>query len=324
MFTEDMTLRQVLACGEIAPIAGCAIKNRDLNEMKEMDMSMKVLSERHFGGDILRGFRRLFRASASGDCLYPLYDEAECAADPDKENTHLLWLPSDDPAADDRPYILIVPGGGFVHVWNLTEGWPIGDHMNAAGYHAFVLTYRVACPEGVAVKEMEDVARALTLIRENAAHFHVRWDNYVIGGFSAGGFITCLWCAGSNGYLKYGMPKPRAAFPVYPFVSPLMADEKEMARELFGCEREEIASLGFEPVLDAKNFPPTAIFVSTADDMVPVAHSRLLEKSLEDAGVPVYMEEREGGFHGFGGGEGMNMEGWIKRMLGWLKTLGRE
>ena len=321
MFTEDMTLRQVLACGEIAPIAACAIKNRDLGELKELDTSMKALSERHFLGDAVRGFKRLFRAAESGDWLYPLYDEAERAADPDKENTHLLWLPSDDPAADDRPYILIVPGGGFVHVWNINEGWPIGDHMNAAGYHAFVLTYRVDCPDGVAGKEMADVARALTLIRENAAHFHVRWDNYVIGGFSAGGFITCLWCAGRNGYLRYGMPKPRAAFPVYPFVSPLMADEPDRARELFGCSQEEIAALGFEPVLDVQNFPPTAIFVSTADNVVPVAHSRLLEKALSEAGVPVYMEEREGGCHGFGGGEGMNMEGWPERMLGWLEQL---
>jgi len=36
----------------------------------------------------------------------------------------LIRLPSDAPEADERPFILLVPGGGFVNVWNLTEGWP--------------------------------------------------------------------------------------------------------------------------------------------------------------------------------------------------------
>lgn len=321
MFTTDMTLREVLAQKEIAPIAPHAIKNLDMDNWPEYGKTLKELREKHFGGDIVRGLSRLFCAAQSGDWLYPLYSPDECAADPYKESTHLLWLPSDDPAADTRPYIFIVPGGGWVNVWNLTEGWPIADHMNAAGYHAFVLTYRVDCPSPVAEKEMQDVAKAIALIRENAAHFRVKWDSYVIGGFSAGGFITSLWSAGRNGYLKYGCPKPLAAFPVYPFVSSAMDGNEELSQRLFGCRPDETRENGWEPADDAANFPPTAIFVSEGDDLVPVEQSLLLQKSLKEAGIPVYMEKGEGGGHGFGGGEGMNMEGWPERMIGWIESL---
>lgn len=321
MFTNDMTLRQVLSQKEIAAIAPYAVKNFDLSAWPEYGKTLEELGERHFGGDLIRGFTRLFKAAESGDWLYPLYTESACGADPDKKSTNLLWLPSADPAADERPYLLIVPGGGFVNVWNLTEGWPIADHMNAAGYHAFVLTYRVSCEGPVAVKEMEDVARAIEVIRENAAHFRVKWDRYAICGFSAGGFITCLWSAGRNGYLKYGMPKPIAAVPVYPFVSPAMDGEAEFSKQLFGCGPDETYERGFEPQADAVNFPPAAIFVSAGDELVPPAHSRLLKQSLEEAGIPVYCEEGQGGYHGFAGGEGMNMEGWPERMLGWLESL---
>lgn len=66
---------------------------------------------------------------------------------------------------------------------------------------------------------MQDMARALEVIRENAAHFHVKWDRYITCGFSAGGYIVCLWNTETHGFSTFGMPSPRAVFPVYPLVS---------------------------------------------------------------------------------------------------------
>ena len=71
-----------------------------------------------------RGFTRLLAAAESGDYYYSLYSEEESLADPVKRNANFVYLPSSDEAAGDRPFILLVPGGGFVNVWNLTEGWP--------------------------------------------------------------------------------------------------------------------------------------------------------------------------------------------------------
>ena len=71
-----------------------------------------------------RGFTRLLAAAESGDYYYSLYSEEESLADPVKRNANFVYLPSSDEAAGDRPFILLVPGGGFVNVWNLTEGCP--------------------------------------------------------------------------------------------------------------------------------------------------------------------------------------------------------
>ena len=90
MYHTGMTLREVLSQKEIAAIAPYAIKNMDLSTWKEYDKTIDALAERHFGGILKRGFDRLFAAAESGDWLYPLYGEAECAADPDKESTNLL------------------------------------------------------------------------------------------------------------------------------------------------------------------------------------------------------------------------------------------
>ena len=122
----------------------------------------------------------------------------------------------------------------------------------------------------------------------------MQWDRYVPCGFSAGGYLTALWCAGRHGYLCHGLPKPFAAVPVYPYVSPTLGDAEgtDGIEQLLGCKLEEAYACGFEPQEDAANFPPTAIFVSAADALVPVEHSRLLQRCLIKAGVPVYLEEK--------------------------------
>ena len=111
------------------------------------------------------------------------------------------------PGADARPYLLLVPGGGFVNVWNLTEGWPIAEQFNRLGYHVMILTYQVEASEKLLEKNMEDFARALRLIRENEARFRVRADSYITCGFSAGGYLVCLWNT-RMGYRAFGLPQP--------------------------------------------------------------------------------------------------------------------
>lgn len=105
-----------------------------------------------------------------------------------------------------------------MNVWNLTEGWPIGAQFNRYGYHVFILTYQVTGENKLLEKNLEDFSRALQLIRNEALHFHVHPDLYITCGFSAGGYLISLWNM-EKGYPSFGLPKPRASFPVYPFIS---------------------------------------------------------------------------------------------------------
>ena len=326
MSIENMTLGALLSDPRIAPIAPNAIRGWDLSAEPLWNKTLKqIKDERFFTGEIARGIERLYRAADTGAWYYPLYGAGECARDPAREGVSLVWFPSDEPGADDRPYILVVPGGGFVNVWNLTEGWPIAEQFNRLGYHAFTLTYQVDGDRRLLEKDLEDVARALRFIRENAARFHVWAEEYITCGFSAGGYLVCLWNT-PMGYPAHGLPGPRATFPIYPvtslregirYVSP---DPVESVR-LYGCPIEEALKQDYEIPDHVDRFPPCAVFLAAQDELVNPENSKVLAAALEGRGIPCRLEIGPTGGHGFADGSGMCMAGWTERAVRWYEGL---
>ena len=327
MTYENRTLGELLSDPRIRPIAGDAIRNRDLRAEPAWNLTLEQLrKEAFFTGEIAGGFRRLYRAAETGDWYYPLYSGAECAEDEARRGVNIVWLPSDAPEADDMPFILLVPGGGFVNVWSLTEGWPIADQYNRYGFHVFVLTYQVDGERGLLAKNMEDMARALRLIREKEDHFHVRGDRYVTCGFSAGGYLVCLWNTGM-GYGHFGLPKPQGCIPVYPVVTLKKevrygTDDPETSLRLYGCSAEEARRMDYEIPEHAEGFPPTAIFLAAEDELVNPENSRMLARALDALKIPCRLEIGPTGGHGFADGTGMCMAGWTERAAKWAAALG--
>ena len=321
---DTKTLGELLSDSRIQPIAKDAIRNRDLSAEPMWNMSLaRLTAEHYFSGSMANGIERLYRAAETGDWYYPLYSETECEAEPARRGVSLVWMPSDDPSADGKPFIFLVPGGGFVNVWNLTEGWPIADQYNRLGYHVFILTYQVDGDRGLLEKNMEDFARGLRLIREKAAHFHVNGDRYMTCGFSAGGYLICLWNT-EKGYPTYGLPKPEACFPVYPVVTlkeeiRYGSPDPETCRRLYDCSLEEALHSAFEIPDHVEGFPPTALFLAAEDDLVNPENSRMLARALEARGIPCRLEIGPTGGHGFADGTGMCMEGWTRRAVEWFE-----
>ncbi len=331
MIDERKTLKELLTDPLIAKIAPDAIRFMDLSKEDLWEKSLEQLRKECFGGDLAAGFERLFEAARSGEWYYPLYTEEECAENADRKGTNLVWMPSDVEGADSRPFILLVPGGGFVNVWNLTEGWPVAAQFNRLGYHVFILTYQVAGRDHLLEQEMNDFARALCLIRDRADRFRVDWQRYITCGFSAGGYLVCLWNVPEKGYASHGMPKPQAVFPVYPVVSwkqliryTKAEDEEEDAEfneALFGCDIVTAANSAFEIPDHAEEFPPCAIFVAGGDELVNPENSRRLHQALERNGIPCRLEVGPSGGHGFADGTGMCMAGWTERAVRWYEGL---
>lgn len=330
MTEEKKTLGELLSDPRIGKIAPDAIRNRDLSREESWNKTpQELLDEHFFFGDIGRGFRRLFDAAETGDWYYPLYSEAECAEDEARRNVNMVWLPSDAQGADERPFILLVPGGGFVNVWNLTEGWPVAAQFNSEGYHVFILTYQVDGKEKLLEKNLGDMARALQLIKEKEAHFHVRAGRYITCGFSAGGMLICLWNT-EMGYPAYGLAKPQASFPIYPFVSLKLAaadfnpeedTEGDMQEDirLYGCPFTEAMKTPYDSPEHAEGFPPCAIFVMAGDELLGL--SRLLAEKLEELDIPCRLEIGPEGGHGFADGTGTCIEGWTERAVRWYEGL---
>ena len=332
MMYDEKTLGELLSDPRIRPVAQDAIRKRDLSREELWNKTLKQIREKHiFAGEIGEGFRRLFAAAETGDWYYPLYSDAECAENENRKGANLLWLPSEAPVADERPFILLVPGGGFVNVWNLTEGWPVANQFNRLGYHVFVLTYQVDGNERLLEKNMEDFARALQLVREKETHFHLHADRYITCGFSAGGYLICLWNT-EKGYPAFHLPKPQASFPVYPFVSPKLdaagdspdGDTEEDRMEdmrLYGCSLWEAMKTAYEIPEHVEGFPPCALFLSAGDGLVSPEHSRVLARALETLGIPCRLEIGPEGGHGFADGTGMCMAGWTERAIRWFESL---
>ena len=331
MIDERKTLKELLTDPLIAKIAPDAIRFMDLSKEDLWEKSLEQLRKECFGGDLAAGFERLFEAVRSGEWYYPLYTEEECAENADRKGTNLVWMPSGVEGADNRPFILLVPGGGFVNVWNLTEGWPVANQFNRLGYHVFILTYQVAGRDHLLEQEMNDFARALCLIRDHADRFRVDWQRYITCGFSAGGYLVCLWNVPEKGYASHDMPKPQAVFPVYPVVSwkqliryTEAEDEEEDAdfnEALFGCDIVTAANSAFEIPDHTEEFPPCAIFVAGGDELVNPENSRLLHQALERNGIPCRLEVGPSGGHGFADGTGMCMAGWTERAVRWYEGL---
>ena len=327
-----LTLGEVLNDPRIRKIAPDAIRAMDLSKDEIWGKTLEQLKQEHFGGDLAAGFDRLFAAAESGEWYYPLYSEAECAAEEARRGVNIVWLPSSDRTADERPYILLVPGGGFVNVWNLTEGWPIAAQFNRLGYHVFILTYQVSGEKSLLDRNMGDFARALEFIRKEADCFHVQADRYITCGFSAGGYLISLWNTLEKGYAAFGLPKPQAAFPVYPFISPKRelggdAPETDTAEDLkedirlYGCSVREAVRLAYEIPEHAEGFPPCAIFLAAGDELVSPEHSKLLAAALGKLSIPCRLEIGPDGGHGFADGSGMCMEGWTERAIRWYESL---
>lgn len=324
----DKTMKMLLEDPLIADIAPDAISKWDLSKEEFYGWTLQEMADKKGWGNLERGFTRLFKAAEGGAYYFKLYPEEKWAQAPAKESANIVYFPSEDAAADSRPFVFLVPGGGFVNVWSLTEGWPVAQHFNERGYHVFILTYQVGV-EATALRAMEDMARAMDIIAARKDEFHVNPDHYITCGFSAGGYIVCLWNT-EKGYAAFGKAKPQACFPVYPVTSYRLMDAEEwdegedkdaFARSGVGCTMQEACSSCFEIPEHVEGFPPTALFLAAEDELVDPEHSRKLAQALDQAGIPCRLEIGPTGGHGFADGTGMCMEGWPERAIDWFEQL---
>lgn len=311
--TPDMTLREISACPLLKDLFPYFVFQKNWSE-EELDTPLN----RQFGSPegIASALNRVCALREKGRIVFPLYDEEETDNDPSLKDPRLVFFPSKDPSASQRPYILVVPGGGYVNVWSFSEGFPIANRFNQLGWHVFVLTYRVNLPR-LFPKPLQDIARALELIRKKEQFFHVSWDNYCTVGFSAGANLILSWMLPEHGYKVFGLPSPKAIAPVYPPVSLKMSldgkhnDWLTGAVDIMDLDRDHLDSWSIED--HVSHYPPTRVLHCADDDLVDPEHSRVLKKALDEAGVPSELEIGEKGGHGFAEGTGTDVEGWIDR-----------
>lgn len=235
--------------------------------------------------------------------------------------------------AVDRPNgtaVIICPGGGYRFVSFEREGRQYANWLSTLGVTSFVLKYRLG--EFGHPAPLQDVLRAVRLVRSRAAEFKIDPDRVGVMGSSAGGNLAA--CAGTlfdNPAGKTGAAldaisaRPDFLILMYPVIT--MTDPYTHAgsrRELLGEHPtpELIHLLSAEQQVTSAT-PPTLLIHTQADQTVPVENSILFFEALTKAHVPAEMYLFEHGGHGMGMRDGLGTaSNWPARAAEWLRTRG--
>ncbi len=202
-----------------------------------------------------------------------------------------------------RPSVIICPGGSYQFV-AFREAEPVALAFIAHGYNAFVLNYSVAPVRWPTA--LLELAASAALIRERAAQFHVDKGTVAVAGFSAGGHLTaCLGTFWKQPWLSEQLGlhtediRPNALILSYPVISfTRFAHTKSRASLLGdGAEETEKSLVSLENHV-TPDTPPTFLWHTAADPVVPMENSLLFASALREHQIPLELHIYPEGGHG--------------------------
>ena len=219
-----------------------------------------------------------------------------------------------------HPVAIICPGGGYRRVCNFIEGYPYAKKLNAMGYHAVVVFYRVNVLARYPAPQ-DDLARAVKAVHARAGEWELDMSGYSVWGSSAGGHLAASFGTKNMGYEHYGLPKPGALILTYPVVTMGEKAHEGSRNYLIGQNpsEEDIRFVSIEQQVDS-DYPPTFLWWGDSDTCVDPENSRMLRKALEENNVPCMCIEYTGVDHGIGIGKGLPCEGWFEKAVAFWET----
>lgn len=226
-----------------------------------------------------------------------------------KSGYELRYYPA--PGGKKASFALIAPGGGYATVCTAIEGEPFAKELNKRGYSAFIVYYRVK-KEARHPAPLDDMARALKEILDNAEKWNVRTEGFSVWGSSAGGHLAACFGTESIGYVRYGLPKPAAMVLVYPVITMGRHTHKGSRNNLLGknASPETRERLSVENLVTGQ-YPPTYIWNTLEDKTVPPVNGQLFAEAAEKAGIVYQYRQYQTGAHGCGLAKGLECESWF-------------
>jgi acetyl esterase/lipase len=221
--------------------------------------------------------------------------------------------------------MVLLPGGAYVRLAVDKEGAGGARRLMQEGITCFVLNYRLPgdkWPAGYDVA-LQDVQRAVRMVRGNAAAYGIDPKRIGVMGFSAGGHLAAAALTRFDAEV-YEPVDAIDAVPARPDVVML-----GYAVTTVGVAPVSVIPAEAEagkPLQDRVRAGLAPVFIlHTADDRtVPVANSLAMYQALQAAGVPVEMHLYQLGGHGFGFSlpDSHPTSRWPDAFVAWLKGIG--
>jgi acetyl esterase/lipase len=212
-----------------------------------------------------------------------------------------------DPSVRNGSAVIVCPGGGYKILAYDLEGTEIAAWLNKLGFTAFVLQYRIPDKKEGA---LQDVQRAMRIIRNDAQKWNINPDKIGIMGFSAGGSLSARASTLFNKRSYTGVDKIDS-----------LSCRPSFTMLIYPAYLDQGPGLSLTPELElSKNVPPVFIF-QTADD--PYGNSALvMTAALRNAKLPVELHILAAGGHGYGLRPGkVAAETWPSLAEKWLRSV---
>jgi acetyl esterase/lipase len=258
-------------------------------------------------------------------------------------------IPYDDDHAAQKLDVYLAKSGEpapamvFIH----GGGWRAGSKKHVPGFlreaHAegwlavVSVEYRFT-DVAVHPAQVDDCARAIQFVRQNAKKWNIDPDRIGVTGGSAGGHLSAYMA------LQDDEAKPASEDPVerqssrvlfaIPFAGPTdwgllsrISHRHPAFPQLIGyTPGTPVSEMAADRIKDVSpvsfvspDDPPMLIVHGDADQTVPVAHAQVLEAALKKAGVPVELHLVKGGNHGVSGAGGkaaVRADAYMRKRLG--------
>jgi acetyl esterase/lipase len=218
-------------------------------------------------------------------------------------------------AAVDGPAVVVFPGGGYRIVAIDLEGTEACDWLNSIGVNCVLLKYRVpdTGPFPKSEAALQDAQRAVGMVREHAAEWHIDPKRVGVLGFSAGGHLAAALSTHYDPRLYAAVDgadqqscRPDFAIIIYPGY--LALSEKNFQ---------------FNPDIPVTSSTPPAFIVQAEDDPVHVENAVEYFMALKKAGVPAELHTYAQGGHGYGlRPTEKPVTHWPQLAATWLHTIG--
>lgn len=187
-----------------------------------------------------------------------------------------------------RPLVILLPGGGY-RFYSDRENEIVALQYLAAGYAVAVVAYRLIDQPPVYPTALYQLTQVVTTFQRHAATYAIDAHRILLVGFSAGGHVAALYADLWPQLVQTcGLPATLGAIQAVVLAYPVIG--LRLGWPTDAATRQAISGdwdLTEADQLVTSQNPPTFIWTTKTDELVPPQNAQDYVQALQRVGVPV-------------------------------------